>query len=121
MLFGRFTDESKLKSVVYPGFQDYLNAYIALSEKAQPDHSDASRMSVYQRQKTYDQYSAIKDPAVGLFEAYFGKEWSRSFVHDFLFTLSEAPADASSAAPVHSYKVDSVTGSVSRTSPPSST
>lgn len=23
-----------------------------------------------------------------MFDAYFGKEWSKSFVHDFLFTLS---------------------------------
>ena len=43
---------------------------------------------VRERQAAYDVYSAEKDPAVGLFDAYFGKSWSEEFVHSFLFGLS---------------------------------
>lgn len=69
-------------------------------------------------QAAYDTYSAIKDPAVGLFDAYFGKEWSKSFVHDFLFTLSETELlnpsmTHSPVMPVHNFKINDATGVVS--------
>ncbi|MEO0988042.1 MAG: dihydrobiliverdin:ferredoxin oxidoreductase, partial [Cyanobacteria bacterium J06639_14] len=38
-----------------------------------------------QAQKDYDQYSAERDPASGLFSSYFGHEWSERFLHEFLF------------------------------------
>ena len=43
-------------------------------------------------QKEYDQYSAERDPAHGLFSSYFGAEWSEKFLYEFLFE------DASSLA-----------------------
>jgi 15,16-dihydrobiliverdin:ferredoxin oxidoreductase len=91
MLFGRFTDESKLKSVVQPAFSDYLHKYVAMMDQAVPDTSDSAKELVRARQAQYDIYSAKKDPAVGLFDAYFGKEWSTDYVHDFLFEMSERP------------------------------
>jgi 15,16-dihydrobiliverdin:ferredoxin oxidoreductase len=36
-------------------------------------------------QKEYDQYSAERDPAHGLFSSYFGAEWSEKFLYEFLF------------------------------------
>ena len=110
MLFGRFKDESLVNSVVFPAFKDYLEQYIALAAKSTPDYSPASMATVEKRQQEYDVYSALKDPAVGLFEAYFGKEWTDSFVHDFLFSLcrdSSAPL-----VPVHQYKIDQQSGTV---------
>lgn len=101
MLFGRFTDESKIKSVVFPAFDDYLNAYMMLADSAVADPSEKAMNIVKTRQTEYDRYSALKDPAVGLFDAYFGKDWSKSFVHDFLFDLSTA----SDATPVHNFKL----------------
>jgi len=88
MLFGRFTDESKVQSQVLPAFKDYLHGYVDLMNKAQPDYNHESMEIVKNRQAAYDQYSALKDPAVGLFDAYFGKEWSAAFVHDYLFSFS---------------------------------
>ena len=117
MLFGRFTDESKLTPVVLPAFTDYLREYVALMDRAVPDHRPESMAVVKQRQTAYDEYSALKDPAVGLFDAYFGKEWSASFVHDFLFSYSQHPpapqshqpagagASVKPAGPVHSFKI----------------
>lgn len=89
MLFGRFTDESKLKPVVGPALEEYLREYVELMSEVEPNHDPAAMEVVRQRQTQYDGYSALKDPAVGLFDAYFGKEWSEDFVHNFLFTLSD--------------------------------
>ena len=88
MLFGRFTDEAKIGPVVEPAFNDYLEKYLELMDNAKPNEDLESQKIVKARQAQYDQYSAEKDPAVGLFDAYFGKEWSHSYVHDFLFSLS---------------------------------
>jgi 15,16-dihydrobiliverdin:ferredoxin oxidoreductase len=114
MLFGRFTDESKLGNTVTPAFAEYLNAYLSLMDKATPDYSESSMNTVRERQIAYDIYSAAKDPAVGLFDAYFGKEWSASFVHDFLFTYSPKPDASAPDATVHTFKVNADTGSVQR-------
>lgn len=134
MLFGRFTDESKVKSSLYPAYEEYLDAYVKLMHGATADFSPARMEEVKARQTAYDTYSALKDPAVGLFDAYFGKEWSASFVHDFLFSLSKnehtagasgvaIPAShhqqqvagavaATAAAPAHVFRIDSATGEV---------
>eukprot|EP01035_Chromulina_nebulosa_P017238 gene17238-22764_t len=89
MLFGRFTDNSKINPVVNPAFKEYLNAYVDIMSTAEANHDPVKKSEVFQRQKQYDTYSALKDPAVGLFDAYFGKEWSNSFVHDYLFPLAK--------------------------------
>jgi 15,16-dihydrobiliverdin:ferredoxin oxidoreductase len=103
MLFGRFTDESKLMSDVLPAFDEYLQQYVQLAQSAVPNHSSANIAHVMERQKAYEVYSAAKDPAVGLFDAYFGKQWSSDFVHEYLFPLS-ARSDGSYTAPVHNFQ-----------------
>jgi len=114
MLFGRFTDESKLDSVVVPAHAEYLAAYTNMvTTKARPDYMPASKEAVRVRQQAYDVYSAAKDPAVGLFDAYFGKEWSDAYVHQFLFSLTQ-PDEAGlggvvipqEQARVHNFKLD---------------
>lgn len=107
MLFGRFTDESKLKSVVLPAYSEYLHEYIKLMDKAVPNHDAKAVEVVKNRQVAYDVYSAAKDPAIGLFDAYFGKQWSSSFVSDFLFTLSKTNDLGSTSAnsPVHNFQL----------------
>ena len=119
MLFGRFQDESAVSTEVRPAFNDYLNAYISLALQATPNEDPAFMAQVKTRQAAYDEYSAAKDPAVGLFDAYFGKEWSADFVHEFLFTLTSQMEDGgeaqdSAAAPptmAHNFKIHS-SGSV---------
>lgn len=126
MLFGRFTDESKLKSVVLPAFEEYIDAYLNLMKRSTPKNSPEDKLNVLQRQAAYDQYYALKDPAVGLFDAYFGKDWSENLIHNFLFTLSDgiensefaknhvlkAKPSHSSQKPIHNFKIDSNTGDV---------
>lgn len=53
---------------------EYLHGYVDLMSKAKPDYDKEKMAIVENRQAAYDQYSALKDPAVGLFDAYFGNE-----------------------------------------------
>ena len=126
LLFGRFTDETKVNPVVLPAFENYLDKYLNMMDEAVPNYNPQQMDFVKHRQTCYDEYSALKDPAVGLFDAYFGKQWSVSFVHDFLFTLSKplSPLPTSDESPeilsekskpkqvVHNFKIDMKTGSV---------
>ena len=63
MLFGRFTDESKLDSTVLPAFGEYLEKYTQIMNEAKPNKSAKFQAMVKERQKKYDEYSALKDPA----------------------------------------------------------
>jgi hypothetical protein len=56
MLFGRFTNEDKITSVVLPAFNDYLNEYLKLMDNALPDHTLENINVVENRQKEYDIY-----------------------------------------------------------------
>lgn len=103
MLFGRYADESAVPTDVHPAFNDYVNEYIMLAKSATPNTDPAAMDVVKERQAAYDTYSAIKDPAVGLFDAYFGKEWSANFVHDFLFKHSEKPG--AGVEPTHKFSI----------------
>ena len=78
---------------VMSAFKEYLNQYFQMLNGATPltDPSDIRR--IVQAQKDYDQYSAERDPAHGLFSSYFGHEWAERFLHDFLFEDSK-PVEA---------------------------
>lgn len=84
LLFAK-TDAETVKTRVFAAFQDYLNLYWQLLEAAKPldDPSDIQR--IVKAQKDYDQYSADRDPASGLFSSYFGHEWAEKFLYEFLF------------------------------------
>ena len=109
MLFGRFTDESKVAPVVQPAFEDYLSAYIETVGRCVPDTRQESMAEVKLRQKAYDIYSAQKDPAVGIFDAYFGKDWSYDYVHNFLFSLNEPISGniLTDISPVQKFQINS--------------
>jgi 15,16-dihydrobiliverdin:ferredoxin oxidoreductase len=84
LLFAK-TDAHTVATRVYSAFQDYLSLYWEVLKFAQPltDESDIQR--IVKAQKDYDQYSAERDPASGLFSSYFGYEWAERFLHEFLF------------------------------------
>ena len=106
MLFGRFTNEALVESVVLPGHAEYLRKYVDTVQAAVPDGSGARVAAVMQRQADYDTFSAAKDPAVGLFDAYFGKDWSHDFVYKFLFDR----AQKTDAGSTHTFTVNPATG-----------
>ncbi|MBD2199765.1 MULTISPECIES: 15,16-dihydrobiliverdin:ferredoxin oxidoreductase [Calothrix] len=84
LLFAK-TDAETVKTRVFAAFKDYLNLYWKMLAQAKPliDQSDIQR--IVKAQKDYDQYSADRDPASGLFSSYFGHQWSERFLHEFLF------------------------------------
>lgn len=84
LLFAK-TDAKTVKTRVFQAFKDYLNLYWQLLATAEPltDPSDIQR--IVKAQKDYDQYSADRDPASGLFSSYFGREWAEKFLYGFLF------------------------------------
>ncbi|VEU37978.1 unnamed protein product [Pseudo-nitzschia multistriata] len=95
MLFARFDDEQVVSRDLFPAFKSYVETHLDLirSTEAQPEEVE----TVLAKTKAYDTYSADRDPATGLFAAMYGKEWAEDFVHDFLFSMSDRPAEG--AAP----------------------
>lgn len=84
LLFAK-TDVETVETRLFAAFKDYLNLYWQLLDAATPltDPEDIQR--IVKAQKDYDQYSAERDPASGLFSSYFGHEWSERFLYEFLF------------------------------------
>lgn len=91
MLFARFDDEEIVHRDLFPAFQSYVQTHLDLirNTEANPDETEM----VMAKTKGYDTYSADRDPATGLFAAMYGKDWAEDFVHDFLFSMSERPAE----------------------------
>lgn len=70
---------------VFAAFQDYLNLYWEMLAKTAPLTDPAEIQRVVKAQKEYDQYSADRDPAHGLFSSHFGEAWATRFLYEFLF------------------------------------
>ncbi|MEH1925570.1 15,16-dihydrobiliverdin:ferredoxin oxidoreductase [Nostoc sp.] len=84
LLFAK-TDPETVATRVFEAFQDYLNLYWQMLADAQPLQDPEDIQRIVKAQKDYDQYSADRDPASGLFSSYFGHEWAECFLHEFLF------------------------------------
>ncbi|MGI0484118.1 15,16-dihydrobiliverdin:ferredoxin oxidoreductase [Pantanalinema rosaneae CENA516] len=84
LLFAK-TDAATVKTRVFAAFQDYLNLYWQMLSEAEVLDRPADIRRVAKAQTDYDQYSADRDPASGLFSSYFGHEWSERFLYEFLF------------------------------------
>lgn len=84
LLFAK-TDAETVKTRVFDAFKDYLNLYWQMLDEAKPMTDPGDIQRIVKAQKDYDQYSAERDPASGLFSSYFGHEWSERFLHGFLF------------------------------------
>lgn len=84
LLFAK-TDAQTVKTRVFEAFKDYLNLYWQMLDAAKPMTDPDEIRRIGKAQKDYDQYSADRDPASGLFSSYFGHEWSERFLYGFLF------------------------------------
>lgn len=94
LIFAKFDTTEPVMTQLFPAFKEYLESYLKLMDSASPDARDESVQRVLQLQKDYDQYSAERDPAVGLFSTYWGEEWASRFTHEFLFSDSVPVAKA---------------------------
>jgi len=84
LLFAK-TDAETVKTRVFEAFKDYIQLYLMMVDGAEKLTDSADIQRVVQAQKDYDQYSAERDPASGLFSSYCGQDWSERFLHEFLF------------------------------------
>ncbi len=84
LLFAK-TDKETVVNCLFPAYQEYIRLYWQMLEEAEPLTHPEEIQRIVQAQKDYDQYSAERDPASGLFNSYFGHEWSERFLHEFLF------------------------------------
>ena len=97
LLFAK-TDPDTIKTQVFDAFKDYLNLYWQLLNAAVPLTEPADIQRISQAQRDYDQYSAERDPASGLFSSYFGHDWSEQFLYGFLFEEAQPLAEATTAS-----------------------
>lgn len=88
LAFGKFDNADPIKVELYPAFVEYLSEYIRAFKAATPETDPVVIAATRAAQADYDQYSAERDPAVGLFSTYFGPEWAEAFTHEFLFSDS---------------------------------
>ncbi|MDJ1176184.1 15,16-dihydrobiliverdin:ferredoxin oxidoreductase [Roseofilum capinflatum] len=84
LLFAK-TDAETVQTKLFQAYKDYLNLYWELLDRAQPLTDPTAIERIRTAQRDYDQYSADRDPASGLFSSYFGHEWSERFLYEFLF------------------------------------
>jgi len=84
LLFAK-TDPETVINRLFPAYQEYIQLYWQILDQAEPLTQPEQIERIVKAQKDYDQYSAERDPASGLFNSYFGHEWSEKFLHEFLF------------------------------------
>ena len=84
LLFAK-TDAETVVNQLFPAYQEYIQMYWKMLEQATPLNTPEEVQRIVKAQKDYDQYSAERDPASGLFSSYFGHEWSEKFLYEFLF------------------------------------
>jgi len=79
MLFARQIGEPIDIELVRPAFEQYLELYIDLALRTTPNADAEFVQKVQAKHKEFADYSAAKDPAKGLFQSWFGKEWGESY------------------------------------------
>jgi 15,16-dihydrobiliverdin:ferredoxin oxidoreductase len=84
LLFAK-TDAETVVNELFPAYQEYVQLYCKMLQQASVLETPEEIQRIVKAQKDYDQYSAERDPASGLFSSYFGHEWSERFLYEFLF------------------------------------
>jgi 15,16-dihydrobiliverdin:ferredoxin oxidoreductase len=91
LLFGKFDNDGPVMSDLFPAMKEYMDYYMDVIRGLKPNGDAGFQEEVKRLHRDYDQYSAEKDPAVGLFTTYFGADWAERFTHEFLFSMSTPP------------------------------
>jgi phycoerythrobilin:ferredoxin oxidoreductase len=86
-LWTRPQETEVIETDVFNAFKDYLQAYLDFVERAEPVTEAIALQSIEQAQRRYMRYRAEKDPARGMFNRFYGSEWTEEYIHGFLFDL----------------------------------
>lgn len=86
-LWTRPSHTKDVETHVFDAFNTYLDQYLSFVEQAEPI-TDSDRLADIQAaQLAYLHYRAEKDPARGMFQRFYGPEWTEEYIHGFLFDL----------------------------------
>lgn len=94
-LWTRPRDTELVETHVFAAFKDYLRMYLDFVEQAEPITDPELLRKIENSQLNYLHYRAEKDPARGMFNRFYGSEWTEEYIHGFLFDLERQRAIAS--------------------------
>lgn len=86
-LWTRPQENEVVETHVFAAFKDYLQAYLDFCDRAVPVTDPAQLEEIKAAQLQYLRYRAEKDPARGMFNRFYGSEWTEEYIHGFLFDL----------------------------------
>ena len=86
-LWTRPKETELVETQVFQAFVDYLQAYIQFVQEAEPVTGTEQLAEIEAAQLRYLRYRAEKDPARGMFQRFYGSEWTEEYIHGFLFDL----------------------------------
>jgi phycoerythrobilin:ferredoxin oxidoreductase len=91
-LWTRPQQNEVVETQVFDAFKAYLQAYLDFVDQAEPITDAALLKEIEQAQLRYLRYRAEKDPARGMFNRFYGSEWTEEYIHGFLFDLERKMA-----------------------------
>jgi phycoerythrobilin:ferredoxin oxidoreductase len=86
-LWTRPQQNDVVETHVFNAFKDYLREYCDFSDRAVPVTDPEQLQAIKASQLRYLRYRAEKDPARGMFNRFYGSEWTEEYIHGFLFDL----------------------------------
>jgi phycoerythrobilin:ferredoxin oxidoreductase len=86
-LWTRPKETEAVETDVFAAFKDYLNVYLNFVDQAEPVTDAEELANIEAAQLRYLRYRAEKDPARGMFNRFYGSEWTEEYIHGFLFDL----------------------------------
>jgi phycoerythrobilin:ferredoxin oxidoreductase len=86
-LWTRPSPTQDVETHVYEAFNAYLAHYLRFVEQAEPVTDPDRLTAIREAHLRYLQYRAEKDPARGMFQRFYGEDWTEEYIHGFLFDL----------------------------------
>jgi phycoerythrobilin:ferredoxin oxidoreductase len=86
-LWTRPQENSAVETHVFGAFTDYLQAYLDFVDQAESIDNPQILEAIEAAQLRYLRYRSEKDPARGMFQRFYGSEWTEEYIHGFLFDL----------------------------------
>ncbi|NEO93084.1 MAG: phycoerythrobilin:ferredoxin oxidoreductase [Moorea sp. SIO3G5] len=93
-LWTRPKETEVVENRVFAAFKDYLTAYLDFVDQAELITDSQHLEAIKEAQLRYLGYRAEKDPARGMFQRFYGSEWTEEYIHGFLFDLERKLAKA---------------------------
>ncbi|OLP19323.1 phycoerythrobilin:ferredoxin oxidoreductase [Leptolyngbya sp. 'hensonii'] len=92
-LWTRPQETAVVETDVFAAFKAYLQAYLDFVDQVEPVTDAQALAEIEQAQLRYLRYRAEKDPARGMFNRFYGPEWTEEYIHGFLFDLERKLAE----------------------------